>query len=66
MTKTTYAPHDLSHEDFASERYQAINLHNFESLPQMEAVSEDVRHAIRVVGRVLPFKSNRYVVDSSD
>ena len=63
MTKTTYAPHDLSHEDFASERYQAINLHNFESLPQMEAVSEDVRHAIRVVGRVLPFKSNRYVVD---
>ena len=52
-----------SADDFASEEYQVVNLHNFEQLPQIQAMPEEVRHAARVVGNVLPFKSNRYVVD---
>ena len=53
----------LSVEDFSSDRYQAINLHNFEKLPQIQALPDEIIHDIHVVGRVLPFKSNRYVVD---
>lgn len=53
----------LAAEDFASELYQAINLHNFEKLPQIQTLPDEIIHDIHVVGRVLPFKSNRYVVD---
>jgi len=53
----------LASDDFASEQYQAINLHNFEKLPQIAALPDEIIHDIHVVGRVLPFKSNRYVVD---
>ena len=49
--------------DFGSEAYQVINLHNFEQLEQIQALPADVIYDINVVGRVLPFKSNRYVVD---
>ena len=59
----TYAPHDWKAEDFASEKYRAVNIHNFEQLPQIQAMPEDIRRAVTVVGNVLPFKSNRYVVD---
>ena len=53
----------LATDDFASELYQAINIHNFEKLPQIQALPDEIIHDIHVVGRVLPFKSNRYVVD---
>ncbi len=67
MTRTELSPGAelpvLASEDFASDRYQAINLHNFEKLPQIAALPDEIIHDIHVVGRVLPFKSNRYVVD---
>ena len=63
MTTETYNPASLGADDFASELYQAINLHNFEKLPQIQELPDDIVHDIHVVGRVLPFKSNRYVVD---
>ncbi|PZC46204.1 MAG: L-lysine 2,3-aminomutase (EF-P beta-lysylation pathway) [Chloroflexi bacterium] len=44
-------------------RYESINVHNFEDVPQVQALSAAQRHDIRVVAHVLPFKSNRYVVD---
>ena len=47
----------------APEPYLAITLHNFESLLQVQALPQALRWDIRVVGQVLPFKSNRYVVD---
>ncbi len=63
MIRRNYDVADLDAPDFGSERYQAINLHNFEQLEQIQALPEDVVYNINVVGRVLPFKSNRYVVD---
>lgn len=38
-------------------------LHNFRSIPQMESVSETIKKDIEIVGRVLPFKTNSYVVN---
>ena len=50
-------------EDFMEEPYEAINLHNFEKVPQLAALPADLRSEIRVVGNVLPFKANKYVID---
>ena len=44
-------------------RYQAIGLHNVTDLPYWDRLNADVREAVDVVGRVLPFRTNRYVVD---
>jgi len=44
-------------------RYQPVNLANFEKLPQFARVPADIVRDIRVVGSVLPFKSNNYVVE---
>jgi len=38
-------------------------LQNFRSIPQMNRVSESIKRDIEVVGRVLPFKTNNYVID---
>ena len=46
-----------------AERYEAITLRNFETVPQLQVLPAELRWAIKVVGHVLPFKSNRYVVD---
>jgi KamA family protein len=39
-------------------------MHNFKTLPQVERLSEDLIEAIEVVGSVLPFKTNNYVVEN--
>jgi KamA family protein len=44
-------------------RYQAYSLGNFRDIPQMAAVPESIKFDIDVVGRVLPFKTNNFVVD---
>ncbi|WP_066629743.1 KamA family radical SAM protein [Labilibacter marinus] len=44
-------------------RYQTYALHNFKSIPQIERLSEEDLLNIEVVGSVLPFKTNNYVVD---
>ena len=44
-------------------RYQAVTLHNIGALPQAESLHKDERFAIDVVSRVLPFKTNNYVVN---
>lgn len=38
-------------------------LYNFKTIPQVEKLSHDIIEAIEVVGRVLPFKTNNYVID---
>lgn len=43
--------------------YQSFSLHNFKKIPQIQKLSPDILEAIEVVGRVLPFKTNNYVVD---
>ncbi|MGY6276560.1 KamA family radical SAM protein [Methylomonas sp. MgM2] len=44
-------------------QYRAYSLANFRKIPQMERLSEEQKHAIEVVGRVLPFKVNNFVLD---
>jgi len=39
------------------------NLSNFETIPQIKNLSEEQILAIKVVGNVLPFKVNNYVID---
>ena len=63
MVSQSFDVTNLTSEDFASEQYQAINIHNFEQLEQIQALPDEEAYNINVVGRVLPFKSNRYVVD---
>jgi KamA family protein len=47
-----------------SHRYRAYTLHNYRDLPQVQRLSQEQRFAIEVVGRVLPFKTNSYVVEN--
>jgi KamA family protein len=47
-----------------AERYKSFALHNFRELPQVQKyLTEEQRFAIEVVARVLPFKTNNYVVN---
>ncbi|MFU8860276.1 MAG: KamA family radical SAM protein [Cyclonatronaceae bacterium] len=43
--------------------YKAYTLRNAKSIPQVQHLPEDIRNAMRVVGHVLPFKANKYVVN---
>jgi KamA family protein len=39
-------------------------LHNFKNIPQLKSASSEIIEAIEIVGSVLPFKTNNYVVDN--
>lgn len=38
-------------------------LHNYRTIPQIASLDEEMLKEIEVVGRVLPFKTNNYVID---
>ena len=42
---------------------KSFTLHNYQTIPQIASLSEELIHDIEIVGRVLPFKTNNYVVD---
>jgi len=44
--------------------YKAYMLHNYKTIPQIKNLSVDLIEAIDVVGSVLPFKTNNYVVEN--
>ena len=44
-------------------KYKAYNLSNFREIPQMKFLSEEEKFNIEVVGHILPFKTNNYVID---
>ena len=44
-------------------KYKAYHLANFRKLPQIQNLSDELQFDIEVVGNVLPFKTNPYVVD---
>ncbi len=46
-----------------SHKYKAYSLNNFRDIPQMERLPEEIKFDIEVVGQVLPFKANNFVVD---
>jgi KamA family protein len=43
--------------------YRPITRHTVDRLPQFQALPPDLRHQIRVVSAVFPFRTNQYVVD---
>ncbi|MEA3277535.1 MAG: lysine 2,3-aminomutase [Pseudomonadota bacterium] len=47
----------------AAPKYQAYTLKNFRDIPQIQQLSEQQLFDIEVVGHVLPFKTNNFVVD---
>ena len=49
---------------FPSERYKALSAKHLDEIPQLETLSKDDRFAMKVVANVLPFRSNRYVIDN--
>jgi KamA family protein len=48
----------------ATERYRPVDLRTVADMPQWALLDEDLRSAIEVVGEVLPFRTNRYVMDN--
>jgi len=44
--------------------YKSYMIHNYKTLPQVANLSADLIEAIDVVGSVLPFKTNNYVVEN--
>lgn len=44
-------------------KYKIYALHNYRQIPQIERLSEEDKFNIEVVGTVLPFKTNSYVVN---
>jgi KamA family protein len=45
-------------------RYQAIGIHNIAQTPQWNELARDLQDAVEVVAQVLPFRTNRYVMES--
>jgi len=43
--------------------YKSYSLRNFEQIPQLKNISNSEKLAIETVGRVLPFKTNNYVME---
>ncbi len=43
--------------------YQAYSVHNFRNIPQIKKLSAEQRFDIEVVGQVLPFKVNNFVIE---
>lgn len=50
--------------EYESPRYIPYSLSNFREIPQIHNLSEEKQFEIEVVGNVLPFKTNNYVVDN--
>jgi KamA family protein len=44
--------------------YHAYMLHNLKEIPQIKNLTDEQIHDIEVVGMVLPFKTNNYVIDN--
>jgi KamA family protein len=44
--------------------YTAYSLHNFKDMPQIKRLTDEQIHDIEVVGTVLPFKTNNYVIEN--
>lgn len=48
--------------DQRDERYQAVTEHNVERQPEWERIDPEFQEAIQTVSKVLPFRTNRYVM----
>ncbi|MEA5081935.1 MAG: lysine 2,3-aminomutase [Dysgonamonadaceae bacterium] len=46
-----------------SKKLKTYNLNNYRQIPQIQELPKEIIQAIDIVGRVLPFKTNNYVVE---
>lgn len=60
MTVTPENGRDIQPPD--RPKFKSYQLNNFREIPQLEKLSEQQKFDIEVVGQVLPFKANNYVV----
>jgi len=44
-------------------KFKIYNLHNYSKIPQLQYLSEQHKFEIEVVGNILPFRTNNYVVN---
>lgn len=63
MSYFDFKPGEAFFVDGKPPKYKSYNLRNFEKIPQVQNLSDEVRFAIKVVGNVLPFKVNNYVIE---
>ena len=54
----------ISLQQTASNTYRPIDLRNIFRTPQWELLPDEVQQAVRVVGEVLPFRTNQFVLDN--
>jgi KamA family protein len=45
------------------ETIKSYTLHNYRTIPQFASLSQDIIHDIDITGRILPFKTNNYVIE---
>ena len=50
-------------KNYRDSRYQPITLHNIAKHTLWQRLDPELREAVEVTARVLPFRSNRYVVE---
>jgi L-lysine 2,3-aminomutase len=50
----------------ASMRYRAVGIRQIPTLPHWQRLAGDVREGVEVLSQVLPFRTNRYVLDLVD
>ena len=50
--------------EFSGERFSPITTKHLDDLPQLQRLSSEERFSMRVVSSVLPFRSNRYLIDN--
>jgi len=48
----------------ANPKYRAYTLGNYKQIPQLQNLSPEQIEAVDIVGQVLPFKTNNYMVDN--
>ena len=58
------APASSLTSDFSGERFSPITAKHLDEIPQLQKLSADDRFGMKVVSSVLPFRSNRYVMES--
>lgn len=50
-------------EKKSHKKYKAYSARNFKTIPQIQYLTEEEKKNIEIVGQVLPFKVNNYVID---
>lgn len=63
MTHFAFDPNERYYSNGTPAKYASYNLRNYRSVPQIQELPEETQFAIEVVGHVLPFKANNYVIN---